>query len=91
MPFWPEPVSAFGSLKMTMPIQQFTYVGHIIQPDPPTTLTLAVQENPSQSVPCQNRRRYVVSAAFDPAVTSHADADRLLRTEPQVQLTILLC
>jgi len=24
---------------------------------------------------------------FDPAVTSHADADRLLRTEPQVQLT----
>ncbi len=25
---------------------------------------------------------------FDPAVASHADADRLLRTEPQVQLTI---
>jgi hypothetical protein len=24
---------------------------------------------------------------FDPAVTSHADVDRLLRTEPQVQLT----
>ncbi len=25
--------------------------------------------------------------AFDPAVTSYADVDRLLRTEPQVQLT----
>ena len=24
---------------------------------------------------------------FDPAVTSHADVDRLLRTEPQVQFT----
>lgn len=37
------------------------------------------------------RKKYVVSAAFDPAVTSHADADRLLRTEPQVQLTNLPC
>jgi hypothetical protein len=27
------------------------------------------------------------SNVFDPAVTSHADVDRLLRTEPQVQLT----
>ena len=33
------------------------------------------------------RQRYVVSTAFDPAVTSHADVDRLPRTEPQVQLT----
>ena len=33
------------------------------------------------------RQRYVVSTAFDPAVTSYADVDRLLRTEPQVQLT----
>jgi hypothetical protein len=29
----------------------------------------------------------VVSTAIRPAVTSHADVDRLLRTEPQVQLT----
>jgi len=33
------------------------------------------------------RLRFVVSTAFDPAVTSHTDVDRLLRTEPQVQLT----
>jgi hypothetical protein len=33
------------------------------------------------------RETYVVSTAFDPAVTSYADVDRLLRTEPQVQLT----
>src|SRR5262245_1884722 len=30
--------------------------------------------------------RYIVSAASDPAVTSRAGADRLLRTEPQVYL-----
>ena len=30
--------------------------------------------------------RYIVSAASDLAVTSHAGADRLLRTEPQVYL-----
>lgn len=35
------------------------------------------------------RQKYVVSAAFDLAVASHADADRLLRTEPQVRLTNL--
>ena len=33
------------------------------------------------------RQRFVISTAFDPAVTSYADVDRLLRTEPQVQLT----
>jgi len=33
------------------------------------------------------RQRYVVSTAFDPAVTGYADVDRLLRTEAQVQLT----
>jgi hypothetical protein len=33
------------------------------------------------------RQRYVVSTALDPAVTGYADVDRLLRTEPQVQLT----
>ena len=53
---------------------------------PPTALTLAVAESPSRGSPCQ-RQRLVVSTAFDPAVTSYADVDRLLRTEPQVQLT----
>jgi hypothetical protein len=31
----------------------------------------------------------IVSTASDPIVTNHAGADRLLRTEPQVQLTML--
>ena len=35
------------------------------------------------------RQKYVVSAAFDLAVAGHADADSLLRTEPQVRLTNL--
>ena len=32
-------------------------------------------------------RGWLSRQLFDPAVTSHADADRLLRTEPQVQFT----
>jgi len=54
--------------------------------EPPTALTLAVAENASRRSPCR-KLRFVVSTAFDPAVTSYADVDRLLRTEPQVQLT----
>jgi hypothetical protein len=48
---------------------------------------LAVRRIPSRDsdAPYQGRR-YVVSAAFDPTVASHADAGKLLRTEPQVHL-----
>jgi hypothetical protein len=42
---------------------------------------------PLTGLPLSKRQRALVSAAFNPAVTSYADADRLLRTEPQVQLT----
>ena len=41
---------------------------------------------PLAGLPLSNRQRALVSAALDPAVTSYADAGRLLRTEPQVQL-----
>ena len=41
---------------------------------------------PLAGLPLSSRQRALVSAALDPAVTSYADADRLLRTEPQVQL-----
>jgi hypothetical protein len=34
-------------------------------------------------------KKVVVSTAFDPAVTSHADVDRLLRTEPKFSSRIL--
>jgi hypothetical protein len=36
-------------------------------------------------------RGYIVSAASDPTVTSHACADRLLRTESQVRLQSFFC
>ena len=35
-------------------------------------------------------QRYVVSAAFYPAIIRHADGERRLRTQPQVQLTPLV-
>ena len=41
---------------------------------------------PLAGLPLSSRQRALASAALDPAVTSYADADRLLRTEPQVQL-----
>jgi hypothetical protein len=47
----------------------------------------SVREAPHGAPLSKCDRGPVVSAAFDPAVTSYADADRLLRTEPQVQLT----
>jgi hypothetical protein len=54
---------------------------------PSDRLALAVKENASRHSSLSKDRRYVVSTAFDPAVTSYADVDRLLRTEAQVQLT----
>jgi len=50
-------------------------------------LTLAVAETTSRPSPRPFGRRYVVSAAFDPTVTSRADADRLVWTKPHVRLT----
>jgi hypothetical protein len=35
--FWLEPVSIFGSLGFDGAFKQFTFVGRIVQPDPPTT------------------------------------------------------
>jgi hypothetical protein len=46
-----------------------------------------VRKTSSQSSSYPSGKRYVVSTAFDPAVAGYADVDRLLRTEPQVQLT----
>src|ERR1035438_8867010 len=49
-------------------------------------LTLAVAETTSRPSPRPLGRRYVVPAAFDPTVTSRADADRLVWTKPHVRL-----
>jgi len=52
---------------------------------PPTALTLAVTNNLAV-IFAPSRVRYIVSAASDSTVASHAGADRPLRTEPQVCL-----
>jgi hypothetical protein len=75
------------ALRQLRCLRRFTCVGHITQPSPPTAFTLAVTENASRHSSLSSDRRYVVSTAFDPAVTSYADVDRLLRTEAQVHLT----
>jgi hypothetical protein len=62
---------------------RFTWVGHVIQPNPLTTLTLAVKETASRLSP-RPEAKDIVSAASDPIVADHAGADRLLRTELQV-------
>jgi hypothetical protein len=43
------------------------------------------EEAPRGAFSVGDRQRAIVSAALDTAVTSYADADRLLRTETQVQ------
>jgi hypothetical protein len=42
---------------------------------------------PRGVLPNPEERGWLSRQLFDPAVTGHADVDRLLRTEPQVQLT----
>ena len=54
---------------------------------PPTTIDAGSGRESLAGFSLSKRLRFVVSTAFDPAVTSYADVDRLLRTEPQVQLT----
>jgi hypothetical protein len=62
----------------------FTWVGPVLPSSPPSALTLAVAETSSRSPPRPEGRKYIVWAASDPAVASHASADRRLWTEPQV-------
>ena len=85
MPFWPEPISVFGSSMLTMPMAvHICWTYHSARPS--HRLDAGSVRKPLAGFPLSNRQRALVSAALDPAVTSYADADRLLRTEPQVQL-----
>ena len=46
-----------------------------------------MRKNTSRGSSYPEERGWLSRQLFDPAVTGHADVDRLLRTEPQVQLT----
>jgi len=83
--FWPEPVSVFASSMLTMPMTV-----HMCWTYPSARPSHRFDDGsvvePLAGLPLSNRQRARVSVALDPAVTSYADAGRLLRTEPQVQL-----
>ncbi len=86
--FWLEPVSAFGSLSMTVPTAvHFCWTYHSACPS--DHIDARSRGNLLAEISSSRRWRDVVSAASDPTVTSRAGADRLLRTEPQVRLTNL--
>ena len=87
--FWPEPVSIFGSLSMTMPeAVHLCWVFHSACPS--DRIDARSRGNNLAAISSSRRWRDVVPAASDPTVTSRASADRLLRTESQVRLTIFM-
>ena len=86
--FWLEPDSIFGSLGLTMLMA--VHLGWAFHSACPSDRVDARSRgNRLTEVSSPGRWKDVVSAASDPAVASHASADRLLRTEPQVRLTTL--
>ena len=87
--FWPEPVSIFGSLSMTMPeAVHLCWVFHSACPS--DRIDARSRGNHLAAISSPRRWRDVVTAASDPTVASRASADRLLRTESQVRLTLFM-
>ena len=87
--FWPEPVSVFGSLSMTMPkAVHLCWVFHSACPS--DRIDARSRGNSLAVISSSERWRDVVTAASDKTVTSFASADRLLRTESQVRLIIFM-
>jgi hypothetical protein len=88
--FWPEPVSIFGSTEVDGACGSSFCLDLSFSLTLRPPLMLAVAETTSQPSRRPLGRRYVVAAAFDPTVTSRADAARLVRTEPHVFLSASL-
>ena len=87
--FWPEPVSVFGSLSMTMPkAVHLCWVFHSACPS--DRIDARSRGNSLAATSSSGRWRDVVTAASDQTVASLASADRLLRTESQVRLTTFI-
>ena len=84
--FWPEPVSVFGSLSMTMPTA--VHLCWVFHPACPSDrINARSRRNHLAAVSSSSRWKHVVPAASDPTVASRASAGRLLRTESQLRLT----
>jgi hypothetical protein len=89
VPFWPEPISTFGSLSVTM--LTAVHLCWAFHPACPSNRIGACSFGIHLTVFSASLRcREVVSAASDQTVTSFASADGLLRTESQVRLTIFM-
>jgi len=87
--FWPEPVSVFGSLSMTMPkAVHLCWMFHSACPS--DRIDARSRGNNLAAISSPRRWRDVVTAASDQTVASLASADRLLRTESQVRLTTFI-
>jgi hypothetical protein len=87
--FWPEPVSVFGSLSVTMPkAVHLCWVFHSACPS--DRIDARSRGNNLAAISSSRRWRDVVTAASDQTVASFASADRLLRTESQVRLTTFI-
>jgi hypothetical protein len=86
--FWPEPVSIFGSLGMTVPMAvHLRWTFHSACPS--NRIDARSCRDRLTVVSSSQRRRDVVSVASDSTVTSRAGTNRLPRTEPWVRLTNL--
>jgi hypothetical protein len=81
--FWLKPVSIFGLYTRDDVYQQFTYVGHTVQPSAPSALMLTDADVPYGSV-LAFQPSYIVMAASHTPVTRYACATRLLLAEQQV-------
>ncbi len=69
--FWPEPVSVFGSLSMTMPTA--VHLGWVFHPACPSDrINARSRRNHLAAVSSSSRWKHVVPAASDPTVASRA-------------------
>ena len=83
-PFWFMPISLFGMLPITTAQQRFTFVGHILQPQLPTALRLAVATSPRGSVARLSGGGDIVPGASHPGVTPNARPGRVPVAEHRI-------
>ena len=78
------PISLLGMLLLTTSQQRFTWVGHILQPQLPTTTRLAVATSPHGSVARLSGGGYSVPSASHPRVTPSARPGRVPVAEHRI-------
>ena len=87
--FWSMPISPFGMLLLTTAQQRFTCVSHILQPQLPTAVRLAVATSPRGSVARLSGGGYSVPSASHPGVAPNARPGRVPAAEHRILLFFL--